>query len=162
MNNESEIIIYNDTNGNLKIDVVLEDNEMWLSQKQMADLFERDTRTISEHISNIYKDKELDKSSSEHLSGNTGKIGRPAVLYNLDMIISVGYRVNSKKGIRFRKWATKILNSYLVKGYALNNKRLEQLGKVVDILKCSQNKLEKGQILQIIEQYHKALTLLSC
>lgn len=158
--NDSEIVIYNSDDGATEIDVKLKNNTLWLTQKQMGELFEKDVRTISEHINKIYKDGELEKSSSETSSGKTGKSSRPAVLYNLDMIISVGYRVNSKRGVQFRKWATNVLNKYLIEGYAVNEKRLEQLGTLVKILKRGKNQLDSGQVLDVIENYHKALTLL--
>lgn len=126
----------------------------------MAQLFERDTTTIDRHVNKIYKDGELKKTSSERKLQNMQFSSRPAVLYNLDMIISVGYRVNSKRGVQFRKWATKVLNKYLIKGYAVNDKRLEQLGDVVKIMKRAENQLEASQVLDVVSKYQKALTLL--
>lgn len=135
MENKSEIVIYKAEDGTTEIDVKLENETLWLTRKQMARLFERDTTTIDRHVNKIYKDGELKKTSSERKLQNMQFSSRPAVLYNLDMIISVGYRVNSKRGVQFRKWATKVLNKYLIKGYAVNDKRLEQLGDVVKIMK---------------------------
>ena len=103
MENKSEIVIYKSEDGSTSIDVKLQDETVWLTRKQMSELFEKDVNTIGEHINNIYKDGELEKPSSEHNTGNSGFMQRPAVLYNLDMIISVGYRVNSKRGIEFRR-----------------------------------------------------------
>ena len=127
MENNSEIVIYKTEDGETSIDVKLYKDTVWLTQKQMAKLFGKDVRTISLHINNIYKDKELEKPSSETYSSIPGRSARPAFLYNLEMIISVGYRVNSKRGVQFRKWATKILAEYLVDGYSMNSKRLNDI-----------------------------------
>jgi len=107
----SEIIIYEDTNGEIKIDVSLENETVRLSQKQLGILFDRDKSVISRHIKNIFKEGERE-------------VVREIEFYNLDMIISLGYRVNSKRATGFRIWATKVLKEYLVNGYALNQKRL--------------------------------------
>lgn len=99
MENNSEIVIYKTDDGNTSIDVKLQDDTVWLTRKQMAQLFDKDVNTIGEHINNIYNVGELQKPSSPNMTGNSGFVRRPAVLYDLDMIISVGYRVNSKRGI---------------------------------------------------------------
>jgi len=127
----SEIKIYNTPEGNTSIEVKLEKETVWLSQKQMAELFDKDSDTIGFHLRNIYKSEELEEiSTTEKYSvvrqEGKRKVKRQIKYYNLDAIISVGYRVNSKRGILFRKWATQLLKDYLIKGYAINQKKLEK------------------------------------
>jgi hypothetical protein len=131
----NEIQIYKTEKGS-QIQVRLEKETIWLSQKQMAELFDKDTDTISLHIKNIYADEELDEVSTTEFSSLVQKEGNRMVnrrvkLYNLDVIISVGYRVNSKRGTQFRQWATQRLKDFLVKGYAINQKRLDELQQTV-------------------------------
>lgn len=125
---QTQIVLYRSLNNDVTVEVFLKDDTFWMTQKAMAKLFDKDIRTISLHINNIYKEGELEKGSSETFSRKTGKSSRPATLYNLDMVISVGYRVNSKKATHFRKWATKVLNEYIRKGYVLDDYRLKELG----------------------------------
>ena len=165
-NEKNEIIIFE--NQDVKLEVNMKDETVWLTQKQMAELFGKDRRTITRHIQNIYKDEELNENSVcsyfEHTAGD-GKTYK-VQYYNLDMIISVGYRVNSKQGIAFRKWATKILKDYMLKGYAANQKRLEYLEKtikLIDIANRIDERLEGNdakEILKVIGSYSKALDLL--
>lgn len=127
----NQIIIYNTEDGETKIEVAVENDTVWLSQSQMTELFDKDVRTISEHIQNIYKEGELtEKSSIQAKSGNSG-IGlvKPIKYYNLDVIISVGYRVKSLRGTQFRIWATQKLKEYIVKGFVMDDERLAE-GKV--------------------------------
>lgn len=131
---ENEIKIFE--NQNVKLEVNMKDETVWLTQEQMAKLFDRDRKTITRHIQNIYKEGELEEnqvcSFFEH-TANDGKVYN-IQFYNLDMIISVGYRVKSKNGIIFRKWATNILKDYMIKGYAVNQKRLEYLEKTIKLI----------------------------
>ena len=128
----NEIVLYQST-GTTKLEVKLENETVWLTQEQMASLFAKDRRTVTEHIGNIFKEGELEKIATcrkfqqVRLEG-IRKVTREIEHYNLDVIISVGYRVKSKQGTQFRIWATKILKDYLLKGYAINNRldRLEQ------------------------------------
>ena len=134
----------------------------------MAELFEKDRRTITRHIQNIYKDEELEEKAVCSFFEHTAEDGKKynVQYYNLDMIISVGYRVNSKRGILFRKWANKILKDYILKGYVINEKRLEYLEKTVkliDIANRIDERLENNdakEILKVIGEYSKALDLL--
>ena len=134
----------------------------------MAELFDKDRRTITRHIQNIYKDEELDENAVCSFFEHTAEDGKKYKVqyYNLDMIISVGYRVKSKNGILFRKWATKVLKDYMLKGYAVNQKRLEYLEKTVkliDIANRIDDRLEGSdakEILKVIGEYSKALDLL--
>ena len=163
---KNEIIIFE--NQNVKLEVNMKDETVWLTQEQMAKLFDRDRKTITRHIQNIYKEGELEEnqvcSFFEH-TANDGKIYNTQ-FYNLDMIISIGYRVKSKNGIIFRKWATSILKDYMIKGYAVNKKRLEYLEKtikLIDIATRADDNLngdEAKDILNVISNYSKALDLL--
>lgn len=138
---------------------------MWLTQSQMSLLFDVKQSTLSEHINNIFKEGELDEKTSIGISDKSSG-GRKSKIYNLDIIISVGYRVKSKNGVIFRKWANKILKDYMLKGYAVNQKRLDYLEKTVkliDIANRMDDRLEAGdakEILRVIGDYSKALDLL--
>ena len=115
----NQIIIYSSEDGRTKIEVEMQDDTVWLSQAQMADLLQKDVRTISEHINNIYKEGELKKELTLRKSGNSGiGLSKPITYYNLDVIISVGYRVKSHRGTQFRIWATEKLRDYVIKGFA--------------------------------------------
>ena len=163
---KNEIILFE--NQGVKLEVNLKDETVWLTQKQMAELFDKDRRTITRHIQNIYKDGELDENAVCSFFEHTAEDGKKYKVqyYNLDMIISVGYRVKSKNGILFRKWATKVLKDYMLKGYAVNQKRLEYLEKTVkliDIANRIDDRLEGSdakEILKVIGEYSKALDLL--
>ena len=163
---KNEIILFE--NQGVKLEVNLKDETVWLTQKQMAELFGKDRRTITRHIQNIYKDEELDENTVCSFFEHTAEDGKKYKVqyYNLDMIISVGYRVNSKRGIIFRKWSTKILKDYMLKGYAINQKRLEYLEKtikLIDIANRMDERLENNdakEILKVIGDYSKALNLL--
>jgi hypothetical protein len=125
--NTSEILIYQNPNGHIKIDVRLEDETVWLTQSQMAQLFGKDKRTISEHIGNIFKEGELEENSvvrNFRITATDGK-NYDTQHYNLDVIISVGYRVKSPQGTQFRIWATQRLKEYIIKGFALNDERFK-------------------------------------
>ena len=128
---DNKIIIYNTPDGEATVSVNLDGDTVWLSQQQMAALFDKDRTVITRHINNIYKTKELEKSSTCAFFAQVHDEGGRAVtrkipLYNLDMIISVGYRVNSKRGTQFRIWANKVLKEYLIKGYIISNNITEQ------------------------------------
>ena len=161
---KNEIIIFE--NQNLKLEVNLKDETVWLNREQLAELFDRDIKTIGKHINNALKE-ELDDSVVAKFA-TTAKDGKNYQIdyYNLDMIISVGYRVKSKNGIAFRKWANKVLKDYLIKGYAINQKRLDYLEKTVkliDIASRMDDRIEDKdakEILKVIGSYNKALNLL--
>lgn len=121
------IIIYQNEKGDIKLDVNLDNETVWLTQEQMARLFGKDRSTITEHIKNIFEEGELDEKTSVGISHeSTG--GRKPKIYNLDVIISVGYRVKSLEGVRFRKWATERIKEYIIKGYTIDDERLKNLG----------------------------------
>ena len=122
----NEIVIYKDGELEIEVQINPEQNTVWLSQQQMAELFSVDRTRIGRHISNIYKEEELDKESTCAENAHMGSLGvqeYKVKYYNLDMIISVGYRVKSKQGIAFRKWASSVLKDYMLKGYAVNDKK---------------------------------------
>ncbi len=133
---ENKIIIYQSEDGKTQIDVRLENNTVWLTQAQTAELFQTDRTSIVRHIQNIYKIGELDRESTcakiaQVQTEGHRYVRRTIPYFNLDMIISVGYRINSKRGVKFRQWANKILKDYLIKGYAVNdNIRREQIGEL--------------------------------
>lgn len=133
MNNNSQILIYQSPNGNISIDVRLEDETVWLTQAHMAELFGKNKRTISEHIGNIFNEGELDekvvirnfRTTTRHGAMEGKTQSKDVQFYNLDVIISVGYRVKSQQGTQFRIWATQRLREYIVKGFALNDERFK-------------------------------------
>lgn len=160
----NEIILFE--NQNVKLEVNMQDETVWLTQAQMAELFDKSKSTINEHIKNIYKENELSISDTMTKFGNSEFSDKPTNYYNLDIVISVGYRVKSQNGIIFRRWANKILKDYLLKGYAINQMRLDYLEKTVkliDIASRIDDRLEAGdakEILKVIGSYSKALDLL--
>ena len=132
----NSIEIYQTADGQLQIEVQFEKDTVWLSQDQMVVLFHRDQSAISRHIKNIFTEGELDPKSNMqkmHIAFSD----KPVTLYSLDVIISVGYRVKSQQGTQFRQWATQKLKEYLVQGYTINQKRLEQLQKIVEVIQRS-------------------------
>ena len=161
--NKNEIIIFEEQG--IKLEVDRDDETVWLTQKQMALLFDKDVNTINEHITNIFKEGELDEKTSTGISGkSTG--GRKPKKYNLDVIISVGYRVKSQNGIIFRKWANKVLRDYLLKGYAINEKRLAYYNKTIQLIEIANRtnvdyeNEEAASILKIINNFSIAFNLL--
>ena len=165
MNQESNIIIYTTEDGLAKIETTFDGDTVWLSIDQMAELFQRDRSVIGKHIRNIFKEGELQKESVWAKFAYTAADGKiyHVDYYNLDVIISVGYRVKSKNGIIFRKWATSILKDYMMKGYAINEKRIEVLNKTVSIqsrMLASTLGIEEKEVLNVIEAYSNALSLL--
>lgn len=120
-----KIVIYRTADGQTSIDVKLEDETVWLSANQMANLFDRDEKTIRKHINNVFSEGELEKENNTHFLRVDG-VKQPVAFYSLDVIISVGYRVKSQRGIQFRIWANKVLKEYLVKGYVVNKVLTEQ------------------------------------
>ncbi len=124
----TNIIIYQTEDGRTKIETRLENETVWLSIDQMAELFQKAPSTINEHILNIYEEKELHKEQSMRKIGNSDFSTKPTNFYNLDVIISVGYRVKSHQGTKFRQWATARLREYIVKGFTMNDELLKQAG----------------------------------
>jgi len=174
MSEKNEIVIYTTPEGKETFEVNLKKDTVWLSQKQMAGLFEKDVRTVNEHIKNIFKEGELEENSVNRNFRITAADGKKysTNMYNLDLIISVGYRVNSKRGTQFRIWATNVLKDHLIEGYTINEKRMrEDQAKLKEFQKTSrimerllQNKAldstEATGLLKVILDYQKALHLL--
>lgn len=163
---KNEIILFE--NQGVKLEVNLKDETVWLNRKQLSELFDRDVKTIGKHINNALNEELKDSNSVIAKFATTATDGKIYNIeyYNLDMIISVGYRVKSKNGVIFRQWANKILKDYMLKGYAVNQKRLDYLEKtikLIDIANRMDERLENSdakEILKVIGEYSKALDLL--
>ncbi len=168
--NKGEIIIYKPAKGEVELKVRFEDETVWLRQDEIAQLFGKERSVITKHINKIFKDKEVDKKSNVHFL-HIANSDKPVTFYSLDVILAVGYRTNSSQAINFRKWATNILKNYLLKGYAINEKRLleaqnkfNQLQQTILFLqKKTKGKLLQGQeaeILNLLADYSKTFSLL--
>ena len=172
---KNKIIIYQTEDGQTQIDVRLENETVWLTQAQMAELFQTDRTSIVRHINNIYKVEELDRKSTCAKIAQVQIEGKRTVkrnipYFNLDMIISVGYRVNSKRGVKFRQWANNVLKQYLVKGYAVNERiRKEQIGELRQLVgmlgRTIQNQPllsndETNALFEVVTDYTYALDIL--
>ncbi len=160
---KNEIILFE--NQNIKLEVNVKDETVWLTQLQMSKLFGKSKSTINEHIKNIYQSGELIDSETMTKFGNPEFSDKPTNYYNLDMIISVGYRVNSKQGIAFRKWANQVLKDYLIKGYSINKTRLDCLEKTVKLIDIASrvdnnNTKDIKKIINVINNYSSSLGLL--
>lgn len=156
-----EIVLFESDDKEIKLTVPVERETVWLTQDQMSELFDTARSSITYHINNIFKEEELDKNTSVEIFDRSEKYAsRPPQYYNLDVIISVGYRVKSKRGVEFRKWANTVLKQYILQGYAVNNNRIAQLGEVIQIMKRTENSLDSRQVLSVIEKYSEALDLL--
>ena len=164
----NDIVLFK--NGELELEVKISPDEdtVWLTQQQMSTLFNSSRSNIVEHIANIYMEGELDENATCRDFRQVRKEGKRTVArdlphYNLDVIISVGYRVKSQRGIAFRKWATSVLKEYMIKGYAINQKRLEALNKTIQIqsrILASTLELDEAEVFNVIEAYANALSLL--
>ena len=162
-NKDNELILFETEDRSVTLSVSVNQEMVWLSRNQMAELFDRDIKTIGKHINNALSE-ELDNSTVAKFATvqNEGsrEVERFIEYYNLDVIISVGYRVKTKRGVEFRKWANSVLRQYILRGYAVNNNRIAQLGEVIQIMKRTQNSLDSKQVLSVIERYSTALDLL--
>jgi hypothetical protein len=170
----TNILLYQSPDGQIQLDVQLDHDTVWLTQAQMTELFNLSKKTISEHISNIFREEELSKAAVVRDSRTTAADGKTyrTNYYNLDVIISVGYRVKSKRGTSFRQWATQVLRQYLVQGYALNEKRLrESQRQLADLKRLVQLQAEvaasqeltadqSDALLRILGDYARALDVL--
>ena len=170
--NKGEIIIYKTKDGKTSLDVKLEKETVWLSQKQMAELFNKDVRTVNEHIKNVFKEAELEENSVIRDFRITASDGKQydTNFYNLDMIISIGYRVKSKQGTQFRIWAIQVLKDHIIKGYTINSKRLpevnfKELEQALVLVKGTLNNKELSSdeatgLLKVITDYANSWVLL--
>lgn len=160
---KNEIVLFESEDNRITLPVKLQGDTVWLTRNQMAELFDRDVKTIGKHINNALKEEAdlstVAKFATVQLEGNR-EVKRNVEHYNLDLILSVGYRVKSKRGIEFRKWANSVLKEYIIRGYALNNNRISQLGEMIQIMKRTENLLDSRQVLSVIEKYSEALELL--
>lgn len=171
---ENQIVIYKNNDGNIECSVNLRDNTLWLSLDQIATVFQKNKSTISRHIKNIFETEELDKDSVVAFFATTANDGKTynVAYYNLDMIISVGYRVNSKIATNFRKWATNVLKNYLTQGYAINEKLLSDKQEKIQTLQTTVSLLTRSltnqieslddaqQVAKILDNFAKGLDLL--
>ena len=143
---DNQIIIYQTDDGQTRVDVRMENETVWLTANQMAMLFERDEKTIRKHINNVFTDGELERDNNTHFLRVVG-VKQPVAVYNLDVIISVGYRVKSQRGVKFRQWANRILKQYLMKGYAVNDRlRRDQLGELRQLVQVVGRTLQHQDI----------------
>ena len=144
---ENKIVIYQTEDGQTQIDVRFENETVWLTQAQMAELFQKDQSVVARHINNLFKEGELQKDSNMHFLHNTQYKYRPTTIYSLDVIISVGYRVHSKRGTEFRIWARQIIKDYLVKGYAVNQRiHSEQMAELRQLVQMVGRTIQSKQI----------------
>ena len=157
--NNNEIMIFKTKYKSVMLTVSVENETVWLSVNQMASLFERDEKTIRKHINNVFNESEVDKENNTQKVRVVG-VTQLVPFYSLDVIISVGYRVKSQRGVEFRRWANSVLKQYILQGYAINQRRIQQLGEVIRIMKRTENELDGKQILSVIERYNHALDLL--
>ena len=159
---KSEIVLFETKDKEISLSVPVDGETVWLNQSQMTDLFNVDRSVITRHVNNIFKEEELIKKSNVqkmHIANSD----RPVQFYSLDVIISVGYRVKSKRGTEFRQWANSVLKQYIIEGYAINEKRLKALERTVDIqtkMLADALDVEESDILQAVNQYTDALLLL--
>ncbi len=165
MQKNNEIVIFETEDKQVKLSVNIENETVWLNRNQMSELFDRDVKTIGKHINNALKEELSDDNSTVakfatvQIEGER-EVERNIEYYSLDVIISVGYRVKSKRGVEFRRWANSVLKQYILKGYAVNDNRIKQLGEVIRIMKRTENELDSKQVLSVIEKYSNALDLL--
>ena len=162
---KNKIILYETKDKAVTLNVNIDGDTAWLNRNQLSELFDRDVKTIGKHINNALKEELSDDNSTVakfatvQLEGER-EVTRDIEYYNLDVIISVGYRVKSNRGAEFRKWANKVLKEYIIKGYAVNNKRMEQIGEVIRVMKRAEDQLDAKQVLSVIEKFNTALDLL--
>ena len=158
----SEIVLFETKDKEVKLPVSVENEMVWLSANQMALLFDRDEKTIRKHVNNVFSEGELEKDNNTQKMRVDG-VKQKVPFYTLDVIISVGYRVKSQRGIEFRQWANKVLKDYIIKGYAINDKRIKALQKTVEIqtkMLANTMELEQEDVLKAVNMYTQALTLL--
>lgn len=158
----NEIVVFKDNEIELNVNLSTEENTVWLNANQMALLFDKDEKTIRKHINNVFRDKELDENNNTQKMRVVG-VKQLVSFYTLDVIISVGYRVKSRRGIIFRQWANRVLKHYLLQGYVVNEKRLQVLNKTVQIqseIIAGIAGIEADEVLRVVNEYSKALELL--
>ena len=159
MTKENEIVLFETKDKKITLPVEVKDETVWLSVSQIAQLFDREESNIRRHVLNVFKENEVDENNNVHFL-HVNNVKKPVPFYSLDVIISVGYRVKSNRGVEFRRWANSVLKQYILRGYAVNQRRIQQLGEVIRIMKRTENELDSKQILSVIERYNNALDLL--
>jgi death-on-curing family protein len=159
MMKENKIVIFETADKSISLPVSVKSDTVWLSANQMAVLFERDEKTIRKHINNVFLEKEVERENNTQKMRVDG-VKQTVPFYTLDVIISVGYRVKSKRGVEFRRWANSVLKEYIIKGYAVNHTRMNQLNEVIRVMKRVENSLDTKQVLTVVERYSQALDLL--
>ncbi len=157
---ENKLVLFETEDKEVTLSVPIDKETVWLTQEQIAELFDKERSVIAKHINNIFKEDELERNTSVQILHRSTDNHRPPQYYNLDVIISVGYRVKSRRGVEFRKWANSVLKQYILKGYAVNHNRMNQLNEIIRIMKRTQNSLDANQVLTVIERYNTALDLL--
>lgn len=157
--NDNQIVLFESNDQEVTIPVNLESQTVWLTQAQMSQLFDRSIGVVSRHIKNVFAEGELEQKSNLHILQKCSS-DRPTTLYSLDVIISVGYRVKSQRGVEFRRWATNVLHRYIIQGHVENERRLEQLGTVAQIIERLPDDLGSREILDIVESYIDVFKLL--
>ena len=162
MEKESQIIIFETQDKSISLPVMIADESAWINRNQMAELFGRDVKTIGKHINNALREELSDENAVVAKFATTAADGKTYMTehYNLDVIVSVGYRVKSKRGVEFRRWANSVLKEYIIKGYAVNHNRMNQLNGVIRVMKRVENSLDTRQVLTVVERYSQALDLL--
>lgn len=162
MEKESQIIIFETQDKSISLPVMIADESAWINRNQMAELFGRDVKTIGKHINNALREELSDENAVVAKFATTAADGKTYMTehYNLDVIVSVGYRVKSKRGVEFRRWANSVLKEYIIKGYAVNHNRMNQLNEVIRVTKRVENSLDTRQVLTVVERYSQALDLL--
>lgn len=158
----NEIILFETEDRMISLPVMVKNETVWLNRNQLSELFERDIKTIGKHINNALKEELSGQNTVVAKFATTASDGKKYMVehYNLDAIISIGYRVKSKRGIEFRRWANYVLKEYIIKGYAVNHNRMNQLNEVIRVMKRAENSLDAKQVLTVVERYSQALELL--
>ena len=156
---KTDIVLFETKDKSVSLPVEVKDETVWLSVSQMSLLFEREESNIRRHVLNVFKEKEVEENNNVQKI-HVNNVKKPVPFYSLDVIISVGYRVKSNRGVEFRRWANSVLKQYILQGYAVNQKRIQQLGEVIRIIKRTENELDSKQILSVIERYNNTLDLL--
>ena len=160
---KNEIVLFESKDSKVSLPVKIDTDTVWLTQAQIAQLFGKDRTVMGRHIRNAISDGEIDATTMCAKSAHMGKDADQVYnvdIYNLEVIISVGYRVHSPRGVEFRRWATGVLKEYIVRGYAINRERMRQLGQTVEVMKRVANSLDVEQVLDVVNAYSTALDLL--
>ena len=162
MNITTDLVLFHSHDGEILLPVTVDRDTVWLSLDQIAALFQRDKSTVSRHIRNVFSEGELERDSVVANFTTTAADGKKYQVdhLNLDVIISVGYRVKSQRGVEFRKWANSVLKDYILRGYAVNENRMKQLGEMVRLMQRIETNLDTKQVLSVVERFSKALDLL--